>query len=472
MTAALNVHAQKKVVGNPDYPVRDNAEIDINQVAASRPPTPFGYKPATTTGLIFGYYGGEMLVDGVLTNIADSTLTLTASVTNYVEATRAGVVSKNSTGFTAGQTPLYEVTTDTGSITAINDRRIANAPVTGLLALSVAGAGDIILTAAQARADILNLTGALTGNRNVIVPDAVQRRLAYNNTSGAYSLTVKTAAGTGVAIGQGARDDVYSDGIDVISTSPGVINYSATVVVPSSASTPIGVAGSNNVDISGSVTITSHDNVAEGIVRWGRFTGPLIIAHNPVSLILPHGENFYATPGATYMARSLGGGNWVYLFLRDAFGSTVLPGTFAEFGGTVCPGGYLERNGANVSRTTYAWLFAKIGTTWGAGDGSTTFTLPDSRRRVTIGSGGTGSAIIGNAVGNVGGEEGHIQTLAEMANHNHDISVANAAAGGGSDMFHGNTPAPYTTRPTQYRGSSSAMNVMQPSEVALKLIKY
>ncbi|WP_428834875.1 phage tail protein [Pseudomonas fulva] len=43
------------------------------------------------------------------------------------------------------------------------------------------------------------------------------------------------------------------------------------------------------------------------------------------------------------------------------------------------PPGWLKRNGAAVSRTTYAALFAKIGTTWGAGDGSTTFNLPDGR---------------------------------------------------------------------------------------------
>jgi len=43
------------------------------------------------------------------------------------------------------------------------------------------------------------------------------------------------------------------------------------------------------------------------------------------------------------------------------------------------PPGYLKRNGAAVSRTTYARLFAKIGTTYGAGDGSTTFNLPDGR---------------------------------------------------------------------------------------------
>ena len=78
----------------------------------------FGRRASTTTALTCGYYGGRMLVDGVLTAIANGTVALTASTTNYVEATRAGVVSKNTTGFTAGQIPLYTIVTGTASVTS------------------------------------------------------------------------------------------------------------------------------------------------------------------------------------------------------------------------------------------------------------------------------------------------------------------------------------------------------------------
>ena len=50
------------------------------------------------------------------------------------------------------------------------------------------------------------------------------------------------------------------------------------------------------------------------------------------------------------------------------------------------PEGWLECNGAAVSRTTYARLFAKVGTKWGAGDGSTTFNLPNLEGRVLQGT--------------------------------------------------------------------------------------
>lgn len=59
--------------------------------------------------------------------------------------------------------------------------------------------------------------------------------------------------------------------------------------------------------------------------------------------------------------------------------SVVQAGFVAYFGATTAPAGWLKANGAEISRTTYADLFAAVGTTFGAGDGSTTFNLPDLR---------------------------------------------------------------------------------------------
>lgn len=63
----------------------------------------------------------------------------------------------------------------------------------------------------------------------------------------------------------------------------------------------------------------------------------------------------------------------------------IPPGTMMAYGGKSIPDGWLLCNGALVSRKTYARLFAAIGTAWGAGDGSTTFKLPDADRRVMQG---------------------------------------------------------------------------------------
>jgi microcystin-dependent protein len=96
-------------------------------------------------------------------------------------------------------------------------------------------------------------------------------------------------------------------------------------------------------------------------------------------------------------------------------------GTILDFAGITPPSGYLVCNGQTVSRTTYAALFAVLGGTWGGGDGSTTFHLPDLRRRVAIGSGGTVVSGPGAAVGNVGGQEATVLDNGTLPSHSHGI---------------------------------------------------
>lgn len=59
--------------------------------------------------------------------------------------------------------------------------------------------------------------------------------------------------------------------------------------------------------------------------------------------------------------------------------SLVPPGTVQFYAASTAPSGWLKANGANISRSTYAALFTAISTTYGVGDGSTTFGLPDLR---------------------------------------------------------------------------------------------
>ena len=73
--------------------------------------------------------------------------------------------------------------------------------------------------------------------------------------------------------------------------------------------------------------------------------------------------------------------------MHEVINSYLMPaGTIVSYAGASVPSGWLLCNGANVSRTTYANLFRAIGTKWGAGDGSTTFALPDSDGRVLQGT--------------------------------------------------------------------------------------
>jgi len=96
----------------------------------------------------------------------------------------------------------------------------------------------------------------------------------------------------------------------------------------------------------------------------------------------------------------------------------IFTGVIQLFAGDTAPDGWLFCDGAAVSRTTYAVLFALIGTTFGVGDGSTTFNVPDMRGRVPVGvgqqTGGTDFALTDS-----GGEETHVLTVGELASHSH-----------------------------------------------------
>jgi microcystin-dependent protein len=115
-------------------------------------------------------------------------------------------------------------------------------------------------------------------------------------------------------------------------------------------------------------------------------------------------------------------------FVQAVVSALVPAGTMVKTAATSAPTGWLLANGAAVSRTTYATLFANIGTTYGAGDGSTTFNLPDMRGRVAVHpDGGTFAAI-----GGTGGEQTHALTVAELASHGHNLSSDSAGTPAGS----------------------------------------
>lgn len=99
-------------------------------------------------------------------------------------------------------------------------------------------------------------------------------------------------------------------------------------------------------------------------------------------------------------------------------------GMVVEFPSDNIPDNWLLCNGQAVSRTDYAELFAAIGTTWGAGDGSTTFNVPTKEGLVTVGKKASDSDF--NTLGKTGGEKTHKLTEEELTEHQHAISCPNA----------------------------------------------
>lgn len=84
------------------------------------------------------------------------------------------------------------------------------------------------------------------------------------------------------------------------------------------------------------------------------------------------------------------------------------------------PTGWLAADGTARSRTTYAKLFAAIGTVWGTGDGSATFNLPDLRGRVVVGA-GAGSGLTARNIATKWGVEAVVLSTAQMPSHAHSI---------------------------------------------------
>ncbi len=142
------------------------------------------------------------------------------------------------------------------------------------------------------------------------------------------------------------------------------------------------------------------------------------------------------------------------------------------------PDGFLLCNGAAVSRITYSRLFAATGTKWGAGNGSTTFTLPDMRGRVPWGANIAGSYIsagLPNITGTFGNRRGHVGDVFEYppsgafefsgTSSNNTYNVLQET----SYIFYGSIKLDASKSSTIYGASNT---VQPPAATLLALIKY
>jgi microcystin-dependent protein len=166
--------------------------------------------------------------------------------------------------------------------------------------------------------------------------------------------------------------------------------------------------------------------------------------------------------------------NSVQLQIEMLQNSSIPVGTISVYGLISPPVGWLNCNGSLVSRTQYVSLFSVIGTTYGSGDGINTFGLPDLRGRTIIGI-GTGNNLTPRNLGEKGGEENHILTLAEIPSHNHPGSfitpggfVGIGVHDGGAYYFKnsGNTAVNVASQ-----GGGLGHNNMQPYIVLNYIIK-
>jgi microcystin-dependent protein len=143
-----------------------------------------------------------------------------------------------------------------------------------------------------------------------------------------------------------------------------------------------------------------------------------------------------------------------------SLGGAVPAGSIQFFAGSSAPTGYLKANGAIISRTTYADLFTAIGTTFGVGDGSTTFALPDLRGEFARGWDDGRGIDSGRAFGSAQADD--------FKSHTHLFSLADPALG--ANAGGGRLQQPATNNaPTDATGGTET----RPRNIALlAIIKF
>ena len=166
-------------------------------------------------------------------------------------------------------------------------------------------------------------------------------------------------------------------------------------------------------------------------------------------------------------------------------GFSVSSGFILPFGGGTAPSGWLECDGAAVSRSTYSDLFAIIGTIYGAGDGSTTFNVPDLQGRVIMSQGGSTVNRTPADLENIGdtfGSQTHSLQVSELPSHNHTATTTYNPVNGSSRNDNTNSAINATGRRTRFgainfkttisnTGGNEGHNNIQPSIVINYLIK-
>jgi microcystin-dependent protein len=284
----------------------------------------------------------------------------------------------------------------------------------------------------------------------------------WSTTAASNSPAGGTAVGTGLddnirELQKVVRQDLAHKGSDIASAT----------------TTDIGAVAGLMHDITGTTTITGLGTVSAGIWKVLKFEDALTLTHNSTSLILPGGTSILTVAGDIGIFISEGSGNWRCVSYTSA-GRDAPCGMIAPYAGTAAPSGWLLCYGQAVSRTTYAGLFATLSTTYGTGDGATTFNLPDLRGRVVAGQDDMGGSSANRLTDQTGGLDG--DTLGDTGgSETVTILTGNLPAVTFAYIPGGATGQGYTTPGTNdissFSGSATAMNIVQPTIILNYIIK-
>jgi microcystin-dependent protein len=268
-----------------------------------------------------------------------------------------------------------------GTTTNNNLGTLVEQAITGVQAITMSNANYTLTnyngTSDEARNAVLVVSGTNSAIRQIIIPTGQAKLyVVKNSTTGGYAITIGAATGSTVTIPNGITAQIYYDGSNCYSSqtgSAGDFTVNGTFYATGSESL------TGNLSVGGTLAVTGTTT----------FTG------------VPSGPTAATGTNTTQLATTA--------FVQANSAPT---GGLIMWGTGTAPTGWLLCDGTAVNRTTYAALFAVISTTFGVGDGSTTFNLPNYTNRMPYGTtvgttGGTADAIVvshshsftGNALG-------------------------------------------------------------------------
>lgn len=421
--------------GTPVYITGTVGSTQTAEVSPSRADTP-ATMPAvgvTSTTLAQGDFG-HMIVIGNLDGINTNAYTLSQPL--YVGAS-GGLTNTRPTG----ASDVIQVIAYAARINSSTGELIVNAYDQVRSPNSISIVGNIQTTAGQFTGSGAGLTsipaGQLTGTVGAsnIGNDSVA---LGTKTTGDYVATLQ--AGTGVTVtngsGEGVSPTVAIGQPVATSSSPQFAGLTTTGTASLNAVSVTNGVGAASATITGT-TATSVltvdgieiDTTGASANQVLKYNGTKFAPSTGASITISDTAPTSPTPqsGDQWFESDTGrlliyyDSVWVEVANSNDVGQTP-PGTVSQYAGSTAPTGWLLCDGSNVSRSTYASLFSVISTTYGSGDGSTTFGLPNLKGKVPVGRDSADTSF--DVLGETGGAKTHTLTSAEsgVPAHTHGIT--------------------------------------------------
>ena len=221
---------------------------------------------------------------------------------------------------------------------------------------------------------------------------------------------------------------------------------------PLTCSSSINVSG--NTSLQGALTCSSSINVSGNTTLQGQTS---LLSSLNVS-------------GVTTITNTLNAYEIKQITQDGTYYPLIAPGSVMSFAGTSAPYGWFICDGSAVSRTDYASLFNVISTTYGSGNGSTTFNLPDIKGKVVVGYNSSETEF--NNLGKVGGAKTHTLSISEMPSHNHSYTKTNNGSNGYYDVSGATNDIEFGSSNTGLTGGDQPHNNLQPYITLNYIIKY